>query len=151
VAEELLASLEDINTFLDAKAKMGDGDDDKLQVEAQRVIKSMLFGVFTPVTLSSWSSPGSTPGTIRGIAGRLIAAYWYKELYSEETSDVPQYAQGLYNEAIGMLRDIRAGTLTVLTDANESVEASGLEPDNTWFWPNKTTTPSTFSRDQEFG
>jgi hypothetical protein len=151
VAGEILAKLEDANAFLDEKANMGDGDDDKLQIEANRIIKSMLFGVFTTATLANWSTPSDTPGLIRGIAGRLIAAYYYKEKYSEDTTDIPEYAQDLYNQAIGMLRDIRAGLLTVLDDTDTPVQDSGLGVNETWFWPNDTTDGPVFTMGMEFG
>jgi hypothetical protein len=151
VAGEILASLADVNTWLDAKVSMSDADDDDLQIDAQRIIKSTLAGTFTPTILYGWDSPSNTPELIRGVAGRLIAAYWYKEKYSEDDTDIPPYAQSLYDEAIQMLKDIRSGVLTVLDDNDEAIAVSGLEPIDTWFWPNDTTPGPVFTMEMEFG
>lgn len=151
MAGEILAGLDDINTWLDAKVAMTDADDDDLQIDAQRIIKSTLAGTFTPTVLFAWDSPSNTPELIRGVAGRLIAAYWYKEKYSEDDTDIPAYAQSLYDEAIQMLKDIRAGVLTVLDENDEPVAISGLETNTTWFWPNDTTFGPVFTMEMEFG
>ena len=151
MAGEILASLSDIDVWLDKKVTMTDADDDDFQVEAQRIIKATLAGVFTPTTLYAWDSPSNTPDLIRGIAGRLIAAYWYKERYSEDDTSIPPYAQSLYDEAIKMLVDIRSGVLTVLGDDGQPIAESGLEPSETWFWPNNETPGPVFTMEMEFG
>jgi hypothetical protein len=85
MAGEILASLADINTHLpDDKIRMDDADDDALQIDAQRLIRGSLTGVFTPVIISGWATPDDTPELIRGIAGRFIAAKWYAERYAED-------------------------------------------------------------------
>jgi hypothetical protein len=151
MAGEILASLSDIDVWLDKKVAMTDADDDDFQIEAQRLIKATLAGVFTPTTLHDWDSPSDTPGIIRGIAGRLIAAYWYKEKYSEDDTSIPPYAQSLYDEAILMLRDIRSGVLTVLDENGNPIGESGLQANETWFWPNDTTPGPVFTMEMEFG
>src|SRR5580765_7490809 len=108
MASELLASLEDINTHLPGdKAKMVDSDDDLLQIDASRYIKSLLAGYFSSAVLTSWNSPVNTPETIRGVAGRVIAAKYYATLYAEDIPTVSEYAQQLYNEANAMIDGIR--------------------------------------------
>jgi hypothetical protein len=101
MAAEILASLDDINTHLpDDKAKMLDSEDDLLQIDAARYVRSLLAGMFSSTTLSGWNSPANTPELIRGVAGRIIAAKYYATLYSEDIADTSAYAQGLYNFAV---------------------------------------------------
>lgn len=151
MAGEILAGLEDVNVWLDNKVRMYDSDDNDLQIEATRIIKSTLAGVFTPTVLFAWDTPDNTPELIRGVAGRLIAAYWYKNKYSEDDTDIPAYAQSLYDEAIRMLVDIRSGVLTVLDEDGNPIAESGLETNETWFWPNNTTIGPVFTMEMEFG
>lgn len=152
MAGEILASLEDINTFLpDDKARQGDADDDDLQIDTARIIKGNLAGVFQPTTLAAWISPVTTPELIRGIAGRMIAARWYAKLYSEDDVTQSSYAQNLYMEAVGFLNDIRGGTLVVL-DANDNpIENNELLLSSAVFWPNDTTPGPYFTMTTEFG
>ena len=152
MAGEILASLEDINTHLpDDKALMGDADDDAFQIDTARIIKGNLAGVFQPTTLAAWISPDSTPELIRGIAGRMIAARWYAKLYSEDDTRTSEYAQSLYMDAVGMLNDIRGGTLVVLDADDNPIENNQLILSNAVFWPNDTTAGPYFTMDAEFG
>jgi|SRR5215831_14961791 len=144
---ELLASNEDVQAWLPVdKFPVTTGNSDKAQVEAQRLIKAFLANVFTPVTLSGWDVPANTPPIIRSIAGRLVAAYLYRESYSEDSTTVPEYAQTLYNEAIEMLGQIRAGTL-IVTDAsgNPLADELSIAFSAEDFWPNNTTQPPFFA------
>lgn len=152
MANEILASLQDINTHLpEDKAKMLDSSDDQLQVDAQRLIRAQLSGVFQPSTLASWVDPDDTPELIRGIAGRLIAGKWYATLYSEDELGVSSFAQSLYAEAITMLAEIRAGTL-VVTDANgEPIETNLLDFTSGSFYPNDSAPGPFFTMEKEFG
>lgn len=149
---ELLASLNDVNGWLtEDKLEATGANSAQAQIEAWRLIRGQLASSFTPVTLAGWVDPNSTPDLIRGIAGRLIAAYIYRAVYSEESDTVvPAYAQLLYNEAISMLADIRAGNLTVV-DVNGNPIAGGAGFTNTDFYPNNSTTPPYFTMDQIFG
>lgn len=121
---QILASIEDINGFLPDLIEITDGQDAQYQVDANRVIKSQLAGVYTPLILTGWDAPADTPQLIRGIAGRLVAAKYYAIQFSQETTNVPAYAQNLYNEAIAMLADIKRGTL-IVTDASNNPIATG--------------------------
>src|SRR6266849_5172931 len=108
----MFASKTDIQAWLrQDKILVDDANSAKPNVEATRTIKGQLSGVFSVITLSSWADPTSTPDQIRSIAGRLAAAFLYREIYSEESAAIPAYAQELYNEAISMLQDIRSGNL----------------------------------------
>jgi hypothetical protein len=148
----LLADLPDISKWLsDHKVDADDSNTANFQVEASRIVKSKLSGVFTPVILHGWDSPANTPGIIRSIAGELIAAYLYRELYAEDVTDVPQYAQTLYNEAIALLQQIQDGLLVVLDD-NDVPIATTLSSANltTGFWPNDSTPGPYFKMDDIF-
>lgn len=115
MADELYASLDDINTHLPpGKAEIEDAEDDLLQVDAFRFIRSKLVGTFATTTLALWVSPATTPEVIRAIAGRLIAAKWYMEIYAEDSDEDAAYAQRLYDEAMMMIQQILDGLVTVL-------------------------------------
>lgn len=149
---QILASLTDINGFLpDDKAHLSDGEDGQYQIDASRVIKGNLAGVFTPVTLKGWDAPSNTPALIRGIAGRLIAAKYYSKLYSEDEPDGSTYAQNLYNEAVGMLAQIREGLLLVVDDNQVPIEDNQLSLTDAVFEPNDSTIGPIFSIGMEFG
>lgn len=138
---QLFADLDDINAHLAYdKIKMQDGQDDLLQIDAYRLIRSRLSATFTLALVDLWVDPDTTPEMIREIAGKLIAAKWYAQLVSEDEPDGSAYAQGLYNEAIASLEDIRSGNITI-------IDADGLELttdtiSTTSFWPNDTIAPS---------
>jgi hypothetical protein len=143
---EILASLDDINTHLpDDKAKMDDSEDDSLQIDAARYVRSLLAGYFSPTILSSWNTPANTPDAIRGIAGRIIAAKYYARLYSEDVDTVSAYAQWLYDQANNSIDGIRSGTLVVL-DSNDNPIALESDPslESSDFWPNETTVEGPF-------
>jgi len=145
-----LASLDDIRTHLaEDKLDVDDATAAPFQVDVERIIKAYLTGVFTATQFQTWDDPGTTPPLISSIAGRLIAAFIYREAYSEDESAVPPYAQLLYNEAIGMLKDIRRGGMVVL-DANdvEITSTEGLSSAD--FWPNDKAPGPKFSMDREF-
>jgi hypothetical protein len=144
----MFASKLDIQAWLQSdKITVDDANSNKPNIEAERLIKGQLSGLFAPVTLSSWADPTTTPETIRSIAGRLTAAFMYRTIYSEESDTIPEYAQSLYNEAIGMLQDIKSGSLVVLDDTDTPVDTSGSNILS--FWPDNTTLP-VFTMDQTF-
>lgn len=153
MALEILASLDDINTHLpDDKAKMEDSDDDLLQIDAARYVRSLLAGMFSATTLQGWNTPDNTPELIRGVAGRIIAAKWYATLYSEDVDTVSEYAQSLYNEANRTIDAIRSGTMVVLDSSDNPIPTeagAGLESGD--FWPNDTTPGPYFQMGQVLG
>jgi hypothetical protein len=118
----MLARLQDIQKFLpEHKVEVNDANTAQWQIEATRIVKAKLSGTFTAATLHGWDNPDDTPPIIRSIAGELVAAYFYRALYSEDETVVPIYAQTLYNEAIQMLNDIRDGVLVVLDDNDNPI------------------------------
>ncbi len=151
MAGELYASLEDINAHLPpGKAEIEDAEDDLLQVDAFRFIRSKLIGTFATTTLALWIDPSSTPEVIRAIAGRLIAAKWYMEIYAEDSDEDARYAQRLYDEAMAMIQEILDGTLIVIdpiTGEPYPEVSTGMLTENS-FWPNDDNPK--FTMDMEF-
>lgn len=148
MANELLASLDDINTHLPAdKARMLASDDDLLQVDVARYIKALLSGTFSKAVLASWADPATTPELIRAVAGRLIAAKYYATLYSEDDTDVPEYSQNLYDEATNTITAIRSGTITVLDASLDPV----VTEDSDGIMTNLGDTTPKFTMNQVFG
>lgn len=149
---ELLASDEDINAWLPVdKLSANDANTSKLQIEAWRLIRGQLASSFLPTTLASWASPTTTPDQIRSIAGRLIAAYLYRQTYSEDSTDIPEYAQTIYDEAVAMLQQIRSGTLVVLDVNDNPIETNQLTMSAADFWPNNSSDPPYFTMADKFG
>lgn len=132
---QILASLDDINTHLPGdKLLATDANTELLQLDAVRTIKGMLSGTFSVVTLAAWDAPANTPVFIRGVAGRLIAARYYAQRYSEDSTDVPEYAQWLYDQSLQLLNTVISGT-TTLVEVTEVVDTGNrLSTDN--FYPN---------------
>src|SRR5580765_7875989 len=79
--------------------------------DAERIVRGYLTGSVDPLVLASWTTPATTPETIRAIAGRLCAALLYRIRFSEATTDYAEYARVLYDEAIMMLNQIISGAL----------------------------------------
>lgn len=143
----MFASKTDIQAWLqNDKITVDDANSAKPNIEATRTVKGQLAGIFSPVTISSWATPATTPDIIRGIAGRLAAAYMYRSIYSEEDTSIPEYAQELYNEAISMLQEIRLGSIIVTDATEEPVDTTGSTL--LGFWPNDDS--PVFTMDQEF-
>lgn len=150
MANELYATLDDINMHLPpGKAEIEDAEDDLLQVDAFRFIRSKLIGKFATTILALWIDPNSTPEIIRAIAGRLIASKWYAEIYAEDSDEDAKFAKTLYDEAIAMLMDILSGASIVIdpttgepypTDTGQLTDAS--------FYPNDDNPK--FRMDMEF-
>jgi hypothetical protein len=152
-----LASLDDINTHLpDDKLTMSESEDELYQIDAERIVKGYLSGVFSPTTLAAWGDPsvtdstenGYVPGTVRAIVGRLIAAAFYTKKLAEDVTEVPSYAQKLYDEGIAMLRAVMTGDI-ILEDVVEQVTTGGTLT-NADFFPNDTTSGPLFTMDQQF-
>lgn len=150
---ELLASNEDINGFLpDDKLEATTANSSAFQVDAVQLIRGQLASSFVPTILVGWSDPAHTPFLIRQIAARLIAAQIYKRSYSEERSQLPEYAQDLYDQAIAMLSEIRAGNLKVLDVNGEPISTDDLALGSGDVWPNNSTPDGPFfTMTQKFG
>lgn len=149
----LLASNDDVQTFLgNDKFTVDDGNSGKEQVEAYRLITSQLSDVFTTTIIAAWVTPVTTPGIIRSIAGRIVAAYLYRNAFINEAVEVSdaEYGQLLYNEAIKMLAAIRSGMLVVVDAGNNPIAVSGLDMTMDDFYPNANTPGPVFTMGQTF-
>lgn len=136
-----LAELDDINRFLPTdKLRLVEGEDDKYQIEAERIIKAQLANTYSATELGRWTTPTNTPAYIRSVAGRITAALYYRERYAEDIPDVPEYAQLLYDEALhpstGMIVKIINGTVTLpeVATADRPTDLKFL-PDSSSFGP----------------
>jgi len=149
VANELFATVDDINAHLpENKAAISDADDDLLQVEAWRLIRAKLSTTFATTTLNDWADPDSTPDIIRTVAGMVIAAKWYAELYAEDSDADATFANNLYLQAMDLLNQIAAGLIVITDDTGEPlVDTSSLSSDD--FYPNDTV-PPVFTMGKEF-
>jgi len=146
-----LADLSDINKWLPTdKISVSEAEDDEFQLTVERSIKGLLANLYTAVTLSSWGTPSTTPGEIREIAGKLIAALFYRKKFSGQTTELAAYAQQLYNEAYEALMQIRSGDL-VLIDLPAGTTVTIADAfTNLDFLPNDSTGPPKFTMDMEF-
>lgn len=153
-----LATDDDVQVHLpDDKILVANIDNyEDLQIDAERIIKGYLSGVYSPTTLAGWTdpslslstSPGYVPELIRAIAGRFIAAFTYRRYYSEDSLDNPQYAQTKYDEAMEMLRGVVSGAVTLI-DEDEVVDTGGRLT-SADFWPNDSTGEPKFTMDIQF-
>lgn len=136
----MYASLDDISAWLrDDQVRVSDANSKQPNIDAGRIIRARLSGVFAPAVLTSWADPDSTPELIRSIAGRLAAAYLYRSLFSAESDEVNQYAQQLWNEAMQIINDIRIGDTVVLDSNGDPVDTTGANLIS--FFPDNTTSP----------
>jgi len=148
---ELLASNRDINRWLPGdKLVATDTNTAEFQIDAWQLIRGQLASSFPTTVLATWTNPTNTPATIRAIAGRLIAAYLYRETYSEDSVAIPAYAQELYNEAIAMLAQIRANTLIVLDGSGNPID-NELALTAGDFYPNDGAPGPFFTMTDRFG
>lgn len=149
----MYADLKDVNAFLPQdKLPLDSSELPRLSLDADRIIRGYVGGVFAMTEISTWADPAHTPELIRSIAGRLIAAAWYSERYAENSDVIPAYAQGLYNQAISYLAAIKAGTQVVIMLDGSTLETNALEFNESFFTPNKNTSPpAAFTRGMIFG
>lgn len=148
---EILASLLDINTHLPSNIKATDSLDD-IQVDAQRLIKAQLTATYSSAIVVTWVNPDTTPGLIRGIAGRLIASKWYAVLVSQGSADeIPGYSINLYREALSLLADLKSGATDLLDDAGNIITGTdlGSDPQNDMY-PNDSASGPFFTVDRVF-
>jgi hypothetical protein len=132
-----LANLDDINSFLPQdKFRATDGNPKitLFQIDVERLVKGYLGSVFSATELNAWADPATTPNLIQSVAGRLIAAFYYRDKVSEQvaTHEERAYPQRLYNEAMLMLDGIRLGKITLA----EVSELPGTAFDTDYFYPN---------------
>jgi phage gp36-like protein len=142
------ASLDDINQHLPENSlAITDIIDDPWQTDAERIIRGYLSNVYSSTTLASWTAPGSTPGLIRSIAGRLIAAWFYASKVAGEATEWNDYSDHKYKEAIGLLEQVASGDLTLIEVTEEITTGDSISSAD--FWPNDLE-GSMFKIEQEF-
>ena len=130
------ASLDDVNMHLPTdKLELEQPELDLFGLDAERIIRGYLAGVIPAAAMATWTSPDTTPELIRAIAGRFVAAFYYRERYSEDSLNDPLYAQIKYNEAMSLLQGIIAGTI-VITDP--TIPPIGIRFTAADFYPNAT-------------
>jgi hypothetical protein len=144
----MYVTLDDVNMHLPTdKLEITAPDLNLYELDARRIIRGFLAGVFPAVTIAGWTDPtetdstttGYVPELIKAIAGRFIAAFYYKERYSEDSLEIPAYAQQKYDEAMALINGIIAGTLTMIDVVDTPTDSNVLTADD--FWPNGTTEP----------
>ena len=129
------------------KLNVGNIPDDLagVKLDAERIIRGYLAGVFEPATLALWVDADSTPAQIRAIAGRFAAAKIYRNRYSEDSLDDPEFAQFMYDEALTMLMKVINGQIVL-----DDIVDLGTQFDNTYFFPNSTTDEPKFAMDDVY-
>jgi hypothetical protein len=141
----MFASLDDVNMHLPTdKLEMEEPELDLFGLDADRIIRGYLAGVVPGITLAAWTSPESTPELIRAIAGRFIAAFWYRERYSEDSLEDPAYAQTKYNEAMALLQGVISGSI-ILVEVPDIGIGTHFSADD--FYPNNTDDGPIFTMD----
>ena len=114
-------------------------DLDQQKLDAERIVRALLTGVIDTAVMATWTTPASTPETIRAIAGRFCAAHIYRVRFGQNAYDDPEYAQNLYNEAMSLINQIITGEIVL----------PGIDPatqiDDSWFWPNNSTDDPKFA------
>lgn len=117
---EILATTDEINAELpsqdeDPVIEATIENTELIQLSVARVVRAYLSSVATSTVLMSWDSPANTPDTIREIAAMLIAAQLYLSFSGRTVVTIEErnYAQVLYDRAIGMLNQVVAGTIVV--------------------------------------
>ena len=138
-----LADIDDINQHLPSdRIALTDNTDEQLQIDAERVVKGYLSNVYSATTLASWNTPDETPGLIRSIAGRLIAAWFYANRVSGDVPQFAEYAKQKYDEAIKYLEQIRSGDITLTEVAEEVTVGERFTTED--FYPNDIDDPAPF-------
>lgn len=100
-----------------------------------RIIRAYLSPVLEAATIALWVDPASTPELIRLINGLLTASKIYRDRYSEDALDDPEFAQQKYNEAMQYLNALVAGQIVI--DGSGDITS---QIDDTWFQPNDGST-----------
>lgn len=124
---ELLASVRDVNAYLeDQVVKADDTNTELLQISVSRIVKGYLAGVVPSTTLATWATPDTTPDIIRECAAMLIASqlFFDKTILTTVEVDQRHYAQLLYDRAMAILQGIVDGTI-VLPGDDAAVEPVG--------------------------
>ena len=137
------ASLIDVNKHLpDDKYIAQDADIVDPGIYADRLIRARLGGIVDPAIILTWVDPSTTPEIVREVSGLLVAAKLYGEASAEDEADGSAYAQSLYDQAIGILDEIREGISVIIGVDEIPIDTTSIEGS---FWPNNTTQPPSFT------
>src|SRR5215469_3587772 len=123
---EILATLDDINAHLDGTVVEADAQNtSQIQVSVNRVVKAYLSRVVDNATMATWTTPETTPDTIREAASFLIASQLYYDQTAKSSTVIEptHYAQWLYNQGMALLTGIVDGTI----DLPDSVPVTPIE------------------------
>lgn len=145
----MFASKTDIQAWIQSdKITIDDANSEKPNIEATRIVKGALVGMFTPIVVASWADPDTTPELVRGVTGRLAAAFIHAGVYSEESDrEISAYSQWLYDGAMALIAQILAGTEIVVDAGGDPINTTGEGLLS--FFPDDTTTPQ-FTMDKFF-
>jgi len=131
-ANEIMASLDDVNAHLDGQVIEATPDNtDLVQVSVARIIRGYLGRVLDTVTLVSWTSPDVTPEIIREVASMLIAAqvYFNESARTSLIIEDQNFAQRLYDQAMALLQLILDGQIAVIPpDGVPPTNGTGVVP-----------------------
>lgn len=142
-----LASLEEINDQLpEDKAQVVEAKYAPFQLDAERIVRGTLAGVIDRAVLATWVDPDHTPQLIRAIVARLVAAFAYRKLYSEDSLEDPTFAQNKYNEAMSFLQKLVEGKMELEELDSTVVQGHFGRGD---FYPDARTAGPFFQRGQE--
>lgn len=132
-----LSAYTDGNRFLDEdKLAFPDANSYTKDVtNADRLVKAALMQAFGNDIIDAWINPATTPAIVIDISALLAASYYYRRIYSEETTGVPYYADQLEKRAMMLLDDIRAGRIGL----DDETYVAGLSMTQANFWPNDLT------------
>jgi hypothetical protein len=135
-----LSAYTDGNRFLDNdKIAFPDANTYSIDVtSADRLITTVLFDVYG-ADVNLWDIDPTdpqviTPPIVIDISAMLAASYYYRRVYSEETSDTPYYADQLETRAMMLLDHLRSGQLGI-----GDAYVIGTDMSDANFWPNDTT------------
>jgi hypothetical protein len=151
------ATLDDARVHLPLdKLELQQADFNRIELDAERIIRGYMANVVPALTIAGWTDPtqtdpthaGYVPELVRAIAGRFVAAFYYRERYSEDSLEDPIYAQNKYNEAMALLTGIVSGTI-IMTDLTVPIDA-GERLTSEDFWPNSTDAGPMFTVDDKF-
>ena len=115
-ATEILCSVDDINARLDGTVVEADAQNTALvQVSINRVVKAYLSRVIDFATLATWTTPETTPDTIREAASYLVAAQVYHSATAKSSTVIEptHYARWLYNEGMLLLDGVIMGDIVL--------------------------------------
>jgi hypothetical protein len=139
------ASLDDVNMHLPTdKLEIEQPELDLFGIDAERIIRGYLAGVVPAAAMATWTSPDTTPELVRAIAGRFVAAFYYRERYSEDSLDDPSYAQFKYNEAMSLLQGVVGGTIVI---NDPTIPQIGIRFTAEDFYPNAQDAGPIFTMD----